>query len=70
MKSSTLLNIAAFAGMANAWWGQLRDNPPIGTVGGPDIQDLFLRDYNTGSTYQATIVYGWDGCTKSPCPAP
>ncbi|KAM0259019.1 hypothetical protein ACHAQJ_003518 [Trichoderma viride] len=67
MKSFVPFTIAAFAGMANAWWGQLSDEPPIGTVGGPDIQYIFLRDYDTGSTYQGNIVTGWSACTTSEC---
>jgi hypothetical protein len=67
MKFFALFTIAAFSGMANAWYGQLAAGPKRASEG-PIYQDIYLTDYATGSTYTGTLVDGFDACTRSQCP--
>ncbi|KAL6892314.1 hypothetical protein GGI43DRAFT_430081 [Trichoderma evansii] len=69
MKSSyVLLNIAAFCGAANGFWGQLSAKPKQEDEGGI-YQWLYLTDYNTGSQYAAQLTGGFGACAPKQCSA-
>jgi hypothetical protein len=68
MKLTTFLGaVAAFTGHATAFNGQMAASDYISFPGGIQEQYIYLTDYNTGSTYQGTLVGGFDGCTTTQC---
>jgi hypothetical protein len=66
MKSSTVLSaVAALAGPAAAFWGQLAAGTLAVTGEGPASQPIYLTDYNTGSTYSGRLTFGFTASENS-----
>ncbi|RFU79711.1 hypothetical protein TARUN_2517 [Trichoderma arundinaceum] len=66
MRPFIFFGIAALPGIAAAWNGQVAAGKKFLTEGG-DYQYIYLTDYTTGSTYEALLYGGFDGCTTSEC---
>ncbi|EAW13690.1 uncharacterized protein ACLA_044100 [Aspergillus clavatus NRRL 1] len=66
MKFPVLLTAAAFVGQAAAFWGQMDTSDWLGNEGG-SYKYVYLKDYNTGSTYRAYVHGGWDACASNHC---
>ncbi|PNP48043.1 hypothetical protein TGAM01_v200423 [Trichoderma gamsii] len=66
MKVATLFGaVAALAGPAAAFWGQMAAGNLEVTGEGPASQTITLTDYNTGSKYSGQLVGGFSGNGKS-----
>ncbi|KAL6891959.1 hypothetical protein GGI43DRAFT_387197 [Trichoderma evansii] len=60
MKVATLFGaVAALAGPAAAFWGQMAVVALQVTGEGPASQTITLTDYNTGSQYSGQLLYGF-----------
>ncbi|KAL7948050.1 hypothetical protein V8C42DRAFT_316518 [Trichoderma barbatum] len=61
MKVSALFSTVALAGAASAWNGQMasKNKQADGT------QTITMRDYTTGSTYDATLSGGFTGTPRT-----
>ncbi|KAM0253872.1 hypothetical protein ACHAQJ_007101 [Trichoderma viride] len=57
MKLSAL-SVLALTGTASAWYGQMSAGPIVTGEGGPN-QQIYLTDYNTGSTYAGDLSPGF-----------
>ncbi|KAJ0426201.1 hypothetical protein BJY00DRAFT_307698 [Aspergillus carlsbadensis] len=51
----------ALASHASAFWGQMAASGYSGE--GTPWQNIYLTDYNTGSTYQGILWGGFNGCS-------
>lgn len=66
MKVATLFGaVAALAGPAAAFWGQMAAGNLEVTGEGPASQTITLTDYNTGSQYSGQLVGGFSSSGKS-----
>ncbi|KAJ5286780.1 hypothetical protein N7478_002466 [Penicillium angulare] len=66
--TAVLATVAALAGSANAFYGQMAASAYELNEGG-NYQIIYLTDYNTGSTYQGTLWGGFNACTSTECSA-
>lgn len=67
MKIPILFAAATFAGHATAFWGQLKAGAYNGGEGEMITQDIYLTDYNTGSTYYTLLHGGFNACGTGEC---
>ncbi|KAM0255680.1 hypothetical protein ACHAQJ_005524 [Trichoderma viride] len=66
MKVSALFSaVAALAGPAAAFYGQLAAGTLAVTGEGPASQPVYLTDYNTGSTYAGRLTFGFSATENS-----
>ncbi|KAJ5247352.1 hypothetical protein N7468_002335 [Penicillium chermesinum] len=66
MKIQFLLSAFTIARTATAFYGQMAASDYILNEGGVS-QDIYLTDYNTGSTYMAILYGGFNACTSTEC---
>lgn len=66
MKCLAFLSAVALFGHASAFYGQMSASDYLINEGGA-YQNVYLTDYNTGSTYSGYLRGGFNGCTSNAC---
>jgi hypothetical protein len=59
--------VAALAGNASAFYGQMAASAYEFSAQLGNGQEITLTDYNTGSTYWGWLPGGFNGCVSSQC---